>query len=63
MPVQMVKTSQGMKPVSGDKLVLEEEGLRVVGTVAYAAGPVRDPTQKRPGLIRRLLARLFKPKV
>jgi hypothetical protein len=63
MPILMVKTKDGMRPVDGNKLVLEDDGLHAVHSSVWTARPGRDPTPKRPGFIRRLIVRVFKKKV
>jgi len=63
MPVKVMKTKAGMVPVGGNRIVLEDDGLRVVKTVNYTASPARDPTAKKPGLIRRILAMLKRKNV
>jgi hypothetical protein len=62
MSVLMVKTSGGMKPVDGNKLVLEEDGLKAVHSSVWTARP-REPTAPKKGLIRRIIDLLTRKNV
>ena len=55
MPVLIVKTSEGMRPVVGDKVVLEDDGLKAVYSHGWTAR-AREPTStKKKGVVRRII--------